>query len=188
MKIALFHSGLGLRPGIHTFADRLRAAGHEVHVPDLYDGEVFSDLADGVRKRDALGIPELARRATESVASLPADIVYAGFSLGSAVAAFLATTRPGARAAILMEGAPQPSMWGVDAWPAVPVQLHYADEDPWVTAAEVASLRSLVQASGVRYDEHTYRISGHLFADPELAAYDAAATDKLVARFLEFVA
>ena len=60
--IVLFHSGLGLTQHVLDFADVLRADGHEVTTPDLYDGEVFDNLADGVAKRDAIGIPELSRR------------------------------------------------------------------------------------------------------------------------------
>ena len=33
-EVVLFHSALGLRPGVTTAADRLRAAGHKVHAPD----------------------------------------------------------------------------------------------------------------------------------------------------------
>jgi predicted nucleic acid-binding protein len=36
-------------------ADRLRTARHTVHTPDLYDGEVFDDLDEGMRKEEALG-------------------------------------------------------------------------------------------------------------------------------------
>ena len=43
--IVLFHSGLGLTRHVLAFADVLRADGHEVTAPDLYDGEVFDNLA-----------------------------------------------------------------------------------------------------------------------------------------------
>jgi dienelactone hydrolase len=56
-EVVLFHSVLGLRPGVITAAEWLRAAGHTVHTPDLYDGEVFDDFDDGSRKEDALGLP-----------------------------------------------------------------------------------------------------------------------------------
>ena len=46
-EVVLFHSVLGLRPGVIAAGDRLRVAGHKVHTPDLYDGEVFDDLDDG---------------------------------------------------------------------------------------------------------------------------------------------
>jgi dienelactone hydrolase len=35
-EIVLFHSVLGPRAGMTDAADRLRAAGHTVHTPDLY--------------------------------------------------------------------------------------------------------------------------------------------------------
>ena len=62
-EAVLFHSVLGLRPGVIAAADRLRAAGHTVHTPDLFDGKVFDDLDGGMRKEDALGYREIARRA-----------------------------------------------------------------------------------------------------------------------------
>jgi dienelactone hydrolase len=96
-EIVLFHSALGLRPGVTSAADRLREAGHSVHVPNYYDGEVFDDLDDGLRKRDELGVAEILRRAREAVAGLPAGLVFAGFSLGNDPAELLAAERPGAR-------------------------------------------------------------------------------------------
>ncbi len=69
-EVVLFHSVLGLRPGVIAAAERLRAAGHNVHAPDLYDWEVFEGLDDGSRKEEALGYRELARRAREAVAGL----------------------------------------------------------------------------------------------------------------------
>jgi dihydrofolate reductase len=42
-EVVLFHSVLGLRPGVIAAADRLRAAGHTVYTPDFYDGEMFDD-------------------------------------------------------------------------------------------------------------------------------------------------
>jgi len=41
--IALFHSVLGVRPGVLDAAEMLRSHGHTVHVVDQYDGRVFDD-------------------------------------------------------------------------------------------------------------------------------------------------
>jgi len=54
-EVVLFHSVLGLRPGVLSAAERLRAAGHTVHTPDLFDGDVFDNIDDGMRKEEALG-------------------------------------------------------------------------------------------------------------------------------------
>ena len=44
----MFHHILGVTPGMRDFADRLRAGGHTVHAPDLYDGRVFDSMEDAV--------------------------------------------------------------------------------------------------------------------------------------------
>lgn len=49
-EVVVYHSAYGLRPAVIDFAEQLRAAGHLVHTPDLYDGEVFSDRNDAIRK------------------------------------------------------------------------------------------------------------------------------------------
>ncbi|MGH3089086.1 MAG: dienelactone hydrolase family protein [Rubrobacteraceae bacterium] len=190
-EIVLFHSALGLRPGVTAAAERLRAAGHKVHTPDYYDGEVFEDLDDGVRKRDALGYAEISQRARDAVADLPADLVFAGFSLGTAPAELLAATRPGTRGAVLMHGAltvEDMGGFGVERWPAgVPVQAHDAAGDPWVDAGEVAALGSAVREAGAAFEEHAYPGSGHLFADPDLSEYDRASSEAMWRRVLAFL-
>lgn len=190
-EIVLFHSALGLRPGVTSAADRLRKAGHSVHVPDYYDGEVFDDLDDGLRKRDELGVAEILRRAREAVAGLPAGLVFAGFSLGNDPAELLAAERPGARGALLMHGAVPIeafSEFGVERWPeGVPVQVHYAGEDPWVDAEEVAALGDAVRGAGAIFEEHSYPGSGHLFADPDLQEYDRVSSEAMWRRALAFL-
>jgi dienelactone hydrolase len=39
---------LGRTKGIEAIADQLRDAGHTVHVPDLFDGRMFSSLEEGL--------------------------------------------------------------------------------------------------------------------------------------------
>lgn len=43
--VILFHSALGLRPGVHSFAEQLRKAGHTVTTPDFYNGEVHRRIS-----------------------------------------------------------------------------------------------------------------------------------------------
>ncbi|MEK8128987.1 hypothetical protein WMW72_13870 [Paenibacillus filicis] len=35
---------MGLTKGINAFADELRGTGHTVHVPDLFDGHLFTTI------------------------------------------------------------------------------------------------------------------------------------------------
>jgi dienelactone hydrolase len=152
---------------------------------------VFEDLDDGLRKRDELGVAEVLRRAREAVARLPAGLVFVGFSLGNDPAELLAAERPGARGALLMHGAVPIeafSEFGVERWPeGVPVQVHYAAEDPWVEAEEVAALGDAVRGAGASFEEHSYPGSGHLFADPGLPEYDRASSEAMWRRALTFL-
>lgn len=182
--IVLFHSGLGLRPAILQWAELLRSDGHLVHTPDLYDGEVFDDLEAGVAKRDALGIPELTKRTQQAVSDLPAELVYAGFSLGAVSAEFLSATRPGARGAVLMHGAMPLAALGVQAWPqTVPVQIHGAERDPWIEKAAIESLAHDIDVLEV----FRYPGSAHLFVDAWFHEYDADLADTMLQRVRRFV-
>lgn len=193
-EVVLFHSVLGLRKGVLADADRLRAAGHTVHTPDLFDGEVFDDLHDGMRKEETLGYREVSRRASEAVTGLPAGLVFAGFSMGVAHAEFLTASRPGALGAVLMHGAvPVEGLseyFGVERWPdGVPVQVHYAEGDPWVEAKdEVVPLGDAVRGAGATFEAYTYPGSGHLFADPALSEYDRESSEQMWQRVLDFLA
>ncbi len=81
-EVIVFHAAYGLRPSILAFADSLRAAGHVVHAPDLYDGEVFDDRDDALGKVQALGFDALLERAVSRTEQLPSDVTYIGFSNG----------------------------------------------------------------------------------------------------------
>ena len=192
-EVVLFHSVLGLRPGVNSAAERLRAAGHTLHTPDYFDGEVFDDFDEGMRKEDALGYQEIARRAREYVAGLPDGVVFAGFSLGAVHAEVLAASRPGALGAVLMHSAvPVEALgefFGIDRWPeGVPVQVHYAADDPWVEAEEeVVPLGEAVRGAGAAFEVYTYPGSGHLFADPDLPEYDRASSEAMWERVLAFL-
>lgn len=65
-EIALFHSVLGVRPGIHDAADRLRAHGHDVTVVDQYDGRVFDDYDKAGAFARSIGYPSLMRLALDA--------------------------------------------------------------------------------------------------------------------------
>jgi len=96
-EILLFHHAQGQTPGFSAFADQLRAAGHAVHTPDLYDGKTFAALDDGVGYAQEVGFDTIVERGRLAAESLPNELVYAGFSLGVMPAQMLAQTRPGAK-------------------------------------------------------------------------------------------
>ena len=183
--VLLFHHAQGRTPGFLTFADDLRAAGHTVHAPDLYDGRTFRDLKEGVAYAAQVGFPEIIRRGSGAAEGLPADIVYAGFSLGVLPAQALAQTRPGARGALLLHACVSPSEFGT-SWPeAVPLQIHMMDADEW-NEVDRPGAEALVEQTPTA-ELFLYPGSGHLFADPNSGDYDEAAAILLKQRTLAFL-
>lgn len=189
-EIVVFHHAQGLTAGVIAFADQLRAAGHTVHTPDLYDGHIFDDLDDGIGYARSTGFDVIGERAKTAADRLAAaDLVYAGFSLGAMPAQELAQTRPNARGALLFHSCIPLGEFG-DTWPAgVPVQVHGMEADPLFTEpdGDLDAARALVASTG---DAELFLYAGnqHLFADRSLPSYDEAAAELLLKRTLDFLA
>jgi dienelactone hydrolase len=187
-EVVLFHHAQGLTPGFVAFADELRGAGHTVHTPDLFDGRTFGSIDEGMAYAGQIGFPgEVLRRGGQAVEGLPANLVYAGFSLGVLPAQQLAQTRPGARGALLFYSCVPVSEFG-PAWPdGVPVQVHGMDADPiFVGEGDIDAARELI---GQAKDGELFLYPGdqHYFADSSLPSYDPAATALLTQRVLDFL-
>lgn len=183
-EVILFHHVHGVTPGIRDFADRLTAAGHTVHVPDLYDGRTFPDLKDGLAYAQTVELDMRARAAAEA---LPHELVYAGFSLGVMPAQMLAQTREGAKGALLFHSCVPPAEFG-GRWPeGVPVQVHGMDADPFFAdEGDLDAARELV-ATTPNAELFLYPGDQHLFADNSLPSYDEEAATLLTSRVLDFL-
>jgi dienelactone hydrolase len=186
-EVVLFHHALGLTPGVMAFADELRRAGHTVHTPDLFEGRTFDTIDAGVGHAEEIGFAEVLRRGARAVEGLPAELVYAGFSLGVLPAQMLAQTRADARGALLFYSCVPVSEFG-PSWPeGVRVQVHGMDADPvFVGEGDVDAARALVEESP---DAELFLYPGdqHYFADSTLPSYDADASAVLTRRVLEFL-
>jgi dienelactone hydrolase len=182
-EILLFHHAHGQTAGFRAFADDLRAAGHVVHTPDLYEGRTFSELAPGVGHAEKLGFETIVQRGVKASEGLLADIVYAGFSLGALPAQMLTQTREGARGALLMHGCAPTEEFGTP-WPErVPVQIHSMEADEWF---ELDVARDLVREIPLT-QLFLYPGDGHLFADESLSDFDPAAAALLKERVRSFL-
>ena len=179
-EILLFHHALGLTPGVLACADDLRAQGHVVHVPDLFDGRTFTQLEDGVAY--ARGAP-VDERAEAAAKALPDEIVYAGWSLGVMAAQKLAQTRPGAKGAVLISSAVAPEEFG-GPWPAgVPLQMHMMENDEWAKDYDIPAAREIV-AKVEGAELFLYPGDGHLIADSSAPDYDEKSASLLEKRIL----
>ncbi len=188
-EVVLFHHVQGLTSGVRAFAEELRRAGHTVHTPDVFDGRTFDSIEEGQDFAREIGFQEVFDRAVRAAEELPAEVVYAGFSLGVMPAQSLAQTRPGARGALLFHSCVPPSEFG-SGWPdGVPVQIHGMDHDPFFAdEGDIDAARELVEAVGPSAELFVYPGDQHLFADSSLSSYDPGAAALLTQRVLDFLA
>lgn len=188
-EVLLFHHAQGLTSGVRAFADSLRAAGHTVHTPDLFEGRIFQSIDEGVAYIGEIGFDDMRDRGVRAADGLPAGIVYTGFSFGVMPAQKLAQTRPGARGALLFDAClPITGPWAFGPWPDdVPVQIHGMDNDPiFAGEGDIAAAREIVEKA---QDAALFLYPGdrHCFADSSLPSHDADATALLTSRVLEFL-
>ena len=185
----MFHHAQGQTAGFHAFADELRQAGHTVHTPDLFGGRTFGSIEEGVAyAREAGGFDSLLDAGVQAAQALPADLVYAGFSVGVLPAQKLAQTRAGARGALLFYSFVPVSEFG-QAWPeGVPVQVHGMESDPYFAdEGDLDAARELI-ASARQAELFLYPGDQHYFADASLPSYDQGAAALLTRRVLDFLA
>ncbi|MFC5289275.1 dienelactone hydrolase family protein [Actinokineospora guangxiensis] len=175
-SIALFHHVHGLTDGVRAFASALEAHGHRVSTPDLFDGQTFAPLAEGMAHAESAGMAAIAERG--AAAADPDATVFVGFSLGALPAQKLAQTRRGAQAAVLIHAAVPLGFFG-DTWPpSVALQIHTAEHDERGDA-DVA--RELVkQAPGAEL--FLYPGTDHLTTDSSLPAYDPTTAGHVLQR------
>ena len=186
-EVVLFHHALGLSSGLTAFADELRAGGHIVHTPDLFEGRTFDSIESGMAFVEGAGFGEVIERGVRAAQELPEQLVYAGFSLGVLPAQYLAQTRAGGQGAVLMYSCVPTSEFG--SWPAgVPVQIHGMDADPiFVGEGDIDAALALVEEAE---DGELFLYPGdqHYFADSSLPSHDPAATAVLTRRVLDLLA
>ncbi|MFG3344845.1 dienelactone hydrolase family protein [Streptomyces sp. NPDC048018] len=186
MDIMLLHSVYGLTPSVEAAAERLRAAGHRVWTPDLFDGRTVGTVEEGVALRDEIGKDELLKRAVMAAAPYSErGLVYMGLSLGASVAQTLALGDEKARGLLLFHGTSDiAESASVDD---LPVQLHVAEPDPFETDDWLSSWYLQMRRAGADVEIYRYRGAGHLYTDPELPDWDAEAAERTWTAALGFL-
>ena len=186
MFVALFHSMFGRREVELAAAERLRTAGHDVVVPDLFAGEtVPGDIDQGWALMKTIGWEPIVDRARRSLSTAPPDAVLGGFSMGVGVVGALWPERPDAAGAFCLHA---PLVVPRTARAGTPVQVHVGTADPFAPADQLVRFRESAVAAGAVASVHEYPHVGHFFTDVTLSDYDEAAavnTWEQVLRLLE---
>ena len=184
-EVLLFHHVQGLTDGVRAFADDLRAGGHTVHAPDLFDGQTFGSIEDGFSYVKSLDEGTIDQRVAAAVEGLPDSLVYAGISYGVPPALQLAVTRPGAQALVMLESAmPIEGEWAVGPFPeGVPLQIHGGEGDEYFQEDKEFADQA-VELLGDRAELFVYPAKAHLFTDRSLPSYDADSAALVTQRIL----
>lgn len=187
-QIVLFHSVLGVRPGVRDAAERLRAAGHKVLVVDQYEGRVFDDYDEASAHAESIGYPALMQRGAAAVEHLPDGFIVAGFSNGGGMAEYVATQR-GVAGVLMLSGALPLDMLGASASPTgVPAQIHYTIGDPFRRPEWIDALATAIRGAGTSVEVFDYRTA---ICSPTASLpdeYDPQAAERLWRRVLDFCA
>jgi dienelactone hydrolase len=186
-EIALFHSVLGVRPGIIDAAERLTRVGHDVTVVDQYDGQVFDDYDEASTFVQSIGYPTLMEAADRAVSALADGFIALGFSNGGGMAEYVATKRK-VGGVVMLSGTLGLDQLGVERWPhGVPAQIHYSIDDPFRNQEWIGSVVQAVRDSESPVEMFDYPGSGHLFTDPSLTdEYDSDNAQLLWERVIDF--
>ena len=182
-EVLLFHHIHGLTAGCLAFADELRAAGHFVHAPDLFDGQTFAELDDGMAYAREVGFDTILERGQVAAEAVPDELVYAGFSMGAMPAQLLAQTRPGVKGALLLHAAIPLHEFG-GSWPnGVPLQIHVMEDDDLGDVDIARELAETIETAEL----FLYPGDQHLFTDSSLPVYDENAAKLVKQRVLAFL-
>lgn len=182
--VIVFHHAQGLTPGVQEFAGRLGAAGHRVMVPDLYEGETFGSVDEGVAHAESIGFDTVIDRGVAAATSLDGPFAVVGFSLGVLPAQNLAQTHSRANGAVLCHAAIPLGTFG-EVWPAgVALQLHAAADDALGDYDDAVALAAAVEHAEL----FTYETTAHLVADASLPDHDPVIAALMLERTLALLA
>jgi dienelactone hydrolase len=175
---------MGLRELERGAAERFRAAGHEVHTPDLYDGQVAASFDEGIVLMNSFGEDALAERALKACSGLPATAVLAGLSMGATLASRVWAKRAQTNGVLLLHGLGEIPKW---VRSGLPVQAHIAEPDGLIPDEQARSWPMTAFRVGLAAEIYTYDGAGHLYTDAASAGYDAAAATLTWERSMTFL-
>lgn len=176
--ILVIHAWWGLNNFFKSFCRRLAAEGFVALAPDLFDGHSASTIPAAQRLRAAPRREPIDKTLSRAIEQLTTDsategraIGVVGFSLGAHWALKL-SARPSSTvaAAVAFYGA-----WAGDFTRSKAAFMgHFAETDPWVSAAAFKKLHQSLKAARRPAEFFTYPGTGHWFFERDrIDAYNA---------------
>lgn len=183
--VLVLHPWWGLNRGVLAVVERLRAQGYDVASPDMYDGQVATEIPEAERLMRAVDPAAAAATIDAAVDELRANgapFAIVGWSMGGNFAWDFVTRRPGEAAALV-------AYYGIgehDATKAVPPVLNHIGE----LDEDVPFLREIeekLKGAGKDVTTHVYPGAKHWFDEPSRPEYDPAASALAWERTMSFL-
>ena len=194
--VLVLHAWWGLNDDIRALCRRLAGEGFVAYAPDLYGGgarewPLATTIAEAEVLRDALdadpGPAEAAVAAgvafLSGVAPAGRGLSVIGFSLGAWYAYIAALSAPVVSRVVAFYG----SGPGDPGASQAAYLGHYAADDDFEPAEEVAGLAEALRAGGRPVTFHTYPGTGHWFYEPSRPEFNAAAAELAWQRTVAFL-
>ncbi len=192
--VLVLHAWWGLNETIKAFCRRLAGEGYVAFAPDLYHGKVVDTIGDAEAAVQALEpqflkvraeVREAAAFLSERAGSSHGGLAVIGFSLGAFYALDLSNGDPEhIEHVVAFYGT------GADDFSNAKADylLHFAENDPFEPAENVAHVTASLKKAGRPATIHTYSGTGHWFFEPDRTdAYNREAAGLAWERTLAFL-
>lgn len=186
-RVLVLHAWWGLNATIRQVCDRLADAGFVAFAPDLYHGAVTDQIAAAEKLGGALDarVDQARAEIKAAAAFLGSGISVIGFSLGAFYALDLSAAAPDLIQSVVLFYGTGPADF---SQAKAEYLAHFAGDDPYEPAENVAWLANELQQAGRPATFHTYPGTGHWFFEPDRTdAYNEAAAQLAWERTLAFL-
>jgi carboxymethylenebutenolidase len=190
--VIVLHAWWGLNDFFRSFCDRLSDEGFSAIAPDLYGGRTASTVAEAEDLSSKLDRNEAFRKINAVLDYVLTGkrlhgekIASTGFSLGGRFALDLSSARGEVKAVAIFYATSPTRRWNKSE---ASYLGHFAEKDPYESAAEVLGLERSLKSAGKTVKFYTYANTGHWFFESDRPdAYNPVASVLAWNRTVEFL-
>jgi carboxymethylenebutenolidase len=174
--VLVLHSWWGLHDCFKGFSVDLANAGFTALALDLYHGQVADEIGEAKRLRQSLDRQTANEEIKSAVAYLrqrtEKKIGVVGFSMGAKLALWaMDNCYKDVASTVLYYG----TSGGRFRRAQAPVLGHFAEQDPYAQAEQIAALQGHLQSQNIPVTFHAYPGTQHWFAEQNRPEYEPAA-------------
>jgi len=193
--ILVLHAWWGLNDFFRGFCDRLAQQGFVAYAPDMFSGEIAHTIQEAEHHQsqwdEAGAVPPIILPAVEELSTRAAagkqGLGIIGFSMGAYWSLWLAQQKPDMfRAVVLFYGSDGGD--GEYQHSKAAFQGHFAENDPYETAAGIQALENNLKAASRPVTFYTYPGTTHWFFENDRSdAFNPGAAQLAWDRTLSFI-